>query len=455
VECGVEPIASCHFVPKSIQHAILDRLLGCATKLYIYVTIGTANPSGKANAVDNTGNDSVLTHLIAQQIAERSEQCIPFAEFMDLALYHPQFGYYATRAKAIGAQGDFFTSPHLGADFGELLAEQFVQMWEILQCPQPFTLVEMGAGQGLLALDILRYLHRTYPEFYACLEYLIVEKAAALITAQQRQLQSLAATGVALRWCSLADLPPNSITGCCFSNELVDAFPVHQFMLAAGQLQEVYVTAIQDQSLIQFRELLDRPSTDRLLAYFDLLGIELSSANYPDHYRSEINLAALDWITAVADRLHRGYVLTIDYGYPAQRYYHPARSEGTLQCYYQHAHHANPYIYVGQQDITAHVNFTALERQGEQCGLRTIGFVQQGLFLMALGLSDRIAALSQSDSTDSSEINRRLQQRDALHQLINPLGLGNFGVLIQAKGLADPPIPLKGLSLSDPGFTGR
>jgi SAM-dependent MidA family methyltransferase len=126
-----------------------------------------------------------------------------------------------------------------------------------------------------------------------------------------------------------------------------------------------------------------------------------------------------------------------------------------LQCYYQHAHHANPYIYVGQQDITAHVNFTALERQGEQCGLRTIGFVQQGLFLMALGLSDRIAALSQSDSTDSSEINRRLQQRDALHQLINPLGLGNFGVLIQAKGLADPPIPLKGLSLSDPGFTGR
>lgn len=342
--------------------------------------MSSASSSGKTKAVDNIGSDSVLAHLIAQQIADHANQRISFAEFMDLALYHPQFGYYATRATTIGAQGDFFTSPHLGADFGELLAEQFVQMWEILQRPHPFTLIEMGAGQGLLALDILRYLHRTYPEFYACLEYLIVEKAAALIATQQQQLQPLLPTGISLRWCSLAELPPDSITGCCFSNELVDAFPVHQFMLAAGQLQEVYVTATQDQSLIQFREVLDRPSTDRLTTYFDLIGIEFSSAIYPDRYRSEINLAALDWITAVADRLHRGYVLTIDYGYPAQRYYHPALSEGTLQCYYQHAHHSNPYLSVGQQDITAHVNFTALERQGEQCGLRTIGFVQQGLF---------------------------------------------------------------------------
>ncbi|MBW4583378.1 MAG: class I SAM-dependent methyltransferase [Tildeniella nuda ZEHNDER 1965/U140] len=372
---------------------------------------------------------------------------------MELALYHPEHGYYATNATVIGASGDFFTSPHLGADFGELLAEQFVQMWDILQRPAHFTLVEMGAGQGLLAGDILRYLQRQYPEFLRSLEYIIVERAAALIAEQQRQLKALADSGIRLHWRSLEAIPPHSITGCFFSNELVDAFPVHQVTLMSGQLQELYVTTLhgetdREKEPIQFDEVSGSLSTPGLVNYFELVGIDLAARSYPDGYRSEVNLAALDWMHLVADRLQRGYVLTIDYGYTSACYYSLTRTEGTLQCYYQHTHHSNPYIHVGRQDITAHVDFTALERQGEISGLSTIGLTQQSLFLMALGLGDRIVALSQTTASDTLTIQAILQQRNALHLLINPMGLGGFGVLVQSKGLtsSESVYRLKGLS---------
>jgi SAM-dependent MidA family methyltransferase len=282
------------------------------------------------------------------------------------------------------------------------------------------------------------------------LEYIIVERAAALITEQKRQLKALDNLDIPLCWRSVEDIPQQSVTGCFFSNELVDAFPVHQVTVVSGQLQEIYVTSVKDaDDTMQFDEVVGDPSTPRLVAYFERVGINLASQSYPDRYRSEVNLAALDWIQTVADRLQRGYVLTIDYGYTSDRYYSPTRAQGTLQCYYQHTHHSNPYIHIGRQDITAHVDFTVLERQGEQHGLSTIGFTQQGLFLMALELGDRIVALSQSTASSPQAIQTLLQQRNALHLLINPLGLGNFGVLVQAKGLtsSESVHPLRGLSL--------
>ena len=383
----------------------------------------------------------VLWEAIARRIDESPQHRITFAEYMELVLYHPQHGYYATNAVNIGAQGDYFTSPHLGADFGELLAEQFVQMWEILERPNLFTLVEMGAGQGILAADILKYL-RQYPEFFETINYIIVEKSTALRKEQQQRLQ-----GLPISWCSLEEIPTASITGCCFSNELVDALPVHQFTLHEGQMWEIYVTT-SSAHLTSFVEVTGEPSTPGLAKYFDLVGINLAQSVYQDMYRSEVNLAALDWLSTVADRLQRGYLLTIDYGYPASRYYSPARSQGTLQCYYRHRYHDNPYINIGRQDITAHVDFTALENWGALCGLHHVGFTQQGLFLMALGLGDRIAALS----TDSQELvleglGSLLRRREALHQLINPMGLGGFGTLVQSKGLteAETAQPLKGL----------
>ncbi|MBD2016444.1 class I SAM-dependent methyltransferase [Microcoleus sp. FACHB-53] len=410
--------------------------------------------------------DQLLRNIIANQIAAEPKHRITFADYMDLALYHPEQGYYATGAVNIGSEGDFFTSPHLSRDFGELLAEQFAKMWDILGHPMPFTLMEMGAGQGLLAADVLYYLHRHYPDCFEALEYIIIEKAAGLIYQQQQQLHRLKIGDKALplRWCSLEEIPENSIIGCCFSNELIDAFPVHQVVIEGGQIKEIYVTTAntgidnitldaQAPSETNFVEITDTLSTSKLTDYFDFIGIDLLSGTYPEGYRTEVNLAALDWLKTVTKRLHRGFLLTIDYGYSADRYYQPARHQGTLQCYYQHQHHDNPYLYIGQQDITAHVNFTALERQGELCGLRKVGFTQQGLFLMALGLGDRIAALSARDSdrgnaiAKGQDVIKIMQRRQILHQLMDPMGLGGFGVLVQSKGLKqqEEQVPLKGL----------
>lgn len=408
-----------------------------------------------------------LCQIIAQRIATSQHQRITFAEFMDLALYHPQHGYYSTQQTQGGIHRDFFTSPHLGADFGELLAEQFAQMWDILDRPMPFTLVEMGAGQGLLVQDVVRYLHRHHFECFAALDYCIVEKSVSLIAEQQQRLQALTQSWQKLHWRTWDEIPSESIVGCCFSNELVDAFPVHQIVFESGELQEVYVTLENQKSSYQeagnqeaetlvfntswseacFAEITAPLSTPRLSQYFEQINLCFSPDIYPEGYRSEVNLATLDWTATVGDRLQRGYVLTIDYGYPAQRYYSPTRTQGTLQCYFQHAHHSDPYVAIGHQDITAHVNFTALERQGEQHQLQTVGFTQQGLFLMALGLGDRMAALSTPDPDQS--VQDLLQRRETLHALANPMGLGNFGVLIQSKGLTteQKQQPLKGLTI--------
>ncbi len=391
----------------------------------------------------NNDCNLALCELIASRILESPHRHITFAEYMDLVLYHPQHGYYATNAVNIGSSGDFFTSPHLCTDFGELLAEQFAQMWDILGRPVPFTLMEMGGGAGLLAADVLQYLNLRHPDFFAALEYLIVETSAALIAQQQQILAGVLPPkqgnqeGLPVRWCKFEEIPSASITGCCFSNELVDALPVHQFVIQEGQLREIYVSkdwGLESSQSQHFVEVTGEPSMPKLAEYFDLVGIELPSSAYTDGYRSEVNLAALDWLSTVADLIQRGYLLTIDYGYPSFRYYHPARSQGTLQCYYRHTHHSNPYIYIGHQDITAHVDFTALERQGELCGLQTVGFTKQGLFLMALGIGDRIAALSTTDVVGAQGIQQLLRRRDALHQLIDPQGLGGFGVLVQSKG---------------------
>ena len=387
---------------------------------------------------------SPLCQVIAHRIITSPQQRITFAEYMDMVLYHPEYGYYSSDAVKIGFRGgDFFTSVSLGADFGELLARQFYQMWVILDQPIHFDLVEMGAGQGILASHVLNYIRQEYPDFWAAVSYIIVEKSQSLKQEQQQRLQDFA-----VNWCNLEEIPLQSLTGCFFSNELVDAFPVHQFTIVAGELREIYVT-IRPQleeitaKLPIFIEVIGEPSTPQLGEYLQLVGIDLSQNTYENGYRSEINLAALNWLGIVADCLQRVYVLTIDYGYSADRYYNPRRSQGTLQCYYQHCHHDNPYVNVGQQDITAHVDFTALSFWGQRCGLQKVGWTQQGLFLMALGIGERLAALS----FQQQSISQLLQRREGLHQLINPGGLGNFGVLIQSRGLTaqEASKPLLGL----------
>jgi SAM-dependent MidA family methyltransferase len=359
--------------------------------------------------------------VIRDRIDRAPQQRITFAEYMDVVLYHPQVGYYASNAELIGEGGDFLTSPHLAADFGEMLAIQLHHIWEILARPQLFNLVEMGAGRGLLSVQILIYIQREYPDFFQAIDYIIVETAAAMIAAQQSKLKDLP-----VRWCQWDEIPNNSLVGCFLSNELIDAFPVHQVTIVDNKLQEIYVTRDADDNL---QEVIGELSTDRLRDYWQLNRIDL--LKYRDGYRTEVNLAALDWLKIVSQKLQRGYIISIDYGYTAERYYNPMRSQGTLQCYYQHSYHADPYINIGRQDLTAHVDFTALQNHGELLGLQTVGFTQQGMFLIALGLGDRIAAIANG----SGDIQSLLSRRQNLHQLIDPMGLGKFGVLIQSKGL--------------------
>ena len=373
-----------------------------------------------------------MFQFIKDAIQTNANQCITFADYMDLVLYHPEQGYYSSGKVNIGSQGDFFTASSLGSYFGELLAEQFIEIAEILGFPEPFTLVEVGAGSGVIAADILHYLKQQYPEFYKQINYLIVEESQGLIEQQKTFLEDFDK----ITWKPWQEITDNSIIGCIFSNELIDAFPVHQIIVQNKTLKEVYVTYLDNKIKEVFQEI----STPKLLDYFQLIDIDLTTNDYPENYRTEVNLKALDFLRIVSEKINKGYLLTIDYGYIATKYYHPQRYQGTLNCYYQHRHHHNPYVNPGQQDITSHVDFTSLQKQGNLLGLETIGITQQGLFLMALGLGDRLAELSNGNY----KLPEILKRRDALHQLINPTGLGGFKVLIQSKGLKHN-IPLKGL----------
>lgn len=365
-----------------------------------------------------------MSDILVQQILDAHLQRITFANYMDTVLYHPQYGYYSKQNLDIGKQGDFFTSVSLGKDFGELLAIAFYDMWQILECPYEFTLVEMGAGTGLLAKDILEYIKDNYLDFYACLHYIIIERSPNLVLTQKGKWEKIQHR---ISWQSWEDLTDNSLIGCIFSNELVDAFPVHQVIVQEQQLKEVYVGYVEG----RFIERIEEISTEELKDYFELMEIDLMGGKYPEGYRTEVNLIAKEWLNTMARKLYQGYTLTIDYGYYAPKYYHPQRHQGTLQCYYQHKHHNNPYVNIGEQDITTHVNFTAIEKWGELLGLKKVGYLPQALFLMGLGLGDRLANLA----TTSGNILQLLSRRDALHQLIHPAGLGGFGVLLQGKKL--------------------
>lgn len=393
---------------------------------------------------------SPLAHYLQQQPQQR----VTFAQYMEWALYDPQQGYYSQRV-SLGREGDFFTAAHLGPDFGELLAVQLAEMWQHLGQPQPFTVLEMGAGDGRMAADIVAYLEREDPACFGALHYGIVERSPQL---QQRQQETLGRwLGQAppqIQWYAWEAVPTLGLVGCCVSNELVDALPVHRVQVQDGQLWEVYVAwdAAENRAV----EVLGSLSTPDLATYFADLGLDLTRSPYPEGYCTEVNLAARQWLQTVSQGLARGYVLTIDYGYAADRYYQPSRHQGTLQAYTQHRRHNDPYAAPGHQDLTAHVNFTALEQWGQAMGLHTLDRIPQGFFLMALGLGDRLAALS-NPATAPTSFEGLMQRRDALHQLIDMSsnGLGKFEVLIQAKGIdvpghtgSKPAIPvLKGLNL--------
>jgi SAM-dependent MidA family methyltransferase len=253
---------------------------------------------------------SHLEKLLVERIL--ADDPLPFAKFMEECLYHPAYGYYMTTRQRIGRDGDFFTSSSVHTLFGQLIARQLHQMWEILGCPSSFVIAEQGAGEGHLCLDILNALEADFPEFYSSLLYRIVEISDEK---RARQAQLLLGLHKAVNWCQQNDLA--GMIGCYLSNELIDAFPVHLVEKRDGKFHEVYV-AIENGT---FHEVLQAPSTEELANYLEWVGVELAEGN-----RAEINLAAPLWMRTVAGLLRRGFILTIDYGYLAGELYAPWRT---------------------------------------------------------------------------------------------------------------------------------
>ena len=367
-----------------------------------------------------------LAAIIHSQIAAAGGR-IPFAEYMDLALYHPDYGYYSAGTVALGRGGDFTTAPEVDPAFGALLATFVRRCDTALAQPAPFLLAEHGAGSGRLLRDLLDTLRLADPALYARLAPVIVEKSPAL---RARQQALLAEGGHAdrVRWAAAA-----AGTGLVLSNELLDAFPVHRVVAGPDGLQEIYV------ALDAAGRLVDAPgplSDPALAAYFADSGLLL-----PRGQPCEVNLAAGAWLRGVAAGLERGFVLTIDYGDSADRLYSPLRPQGTLLCYSNGQVGDDPYAAPGAQDMTAHVDFTALERTGAAVGLETVAATRQLEFLVALGLGERIAALAEAPDRTPAGYQAVLAQRERLFRLIDPDGLGRFHVLVQAKGVPRPRWP--------------
>jgi len=369
-------------------------------------------------------DDRALRQLLLDRI--RQSGPMTFARFMEACLYEPGLGYYTSPGRKVGAGGDFYTSSNVHALFGRLLAREICRMWQELGRPDTFQVVEMGAGGGRLACDIMDGIRDLAPEFYRTVTCRLIEKEPSLRAAQQALLHEHEAR---LAWSTPEELVEGSITftGCLVSNELVDALPVHLVEMTDAGLQEVFVTADGE----EFREIPGSPSTPALAAY-----LERISATLGPGQRAEIRLAALDWLTAVVNALERGFVLTIDYGYLAPELYGPMRKNGTLLCYYRHTVEENTYIRVGLQDMTAHVDFTTLSRFGEGLGLCTVWYGEQYRFLMATGMMQELAILEARATSEAGAIKDRL----ALKKLMLPDGgMGDtFKVLVQAKGVTNP-----------------
>jgi SAM-dependent MidA family methyltransferase len=366
---------------------------------------------------------------LVRKLRERIDRDGPitFRDFMEAALYHPKHGYYSTSAGATGRGGDYVTSPEVHPVFGALVGRTLLEMWERTDRPARFDVVEQGGGTGTLARDIHAWAHRAEPAFAAALRYTLVDRSAAMRSAQERTLADLDLRKGAVAW---SDELPAGIEGCVLSNELVDAFPVHRVVHHGAELQEVYVDAMPGRAVPRF---IDKPgplSTPALRSYFDDLALLPGDGCY-----AEVNLDAIVWVRNVAASITRGYVLTFDYGYDAPELYAPWRKDGTLLCFYHQSASSDPYQRIGKQDMTSSVDFTTLRRAGEEAGLATIAMTDQASFLVRLGIGEGVGAAQ-------GEMEEYFARRKVLMDLIDHARLGRIKVLLQGKGV--PQTPLRG-----------
>jgi SAM-dependent MidA family methyltransferase len=330
---------------------------------------------------------------------------IPFGRYMDLALYAPGLGYYSAGARKFGAAGDFITAPELSPLFSRCLARQCT---EVLGTMQGGSILELGAGSGVMAADMLLELQAlgSLPA-----EYLILEVSAEL---KERQRQTLAAKATALasrvRW---LDALPTGFSGVIVGNEVLDALPVERFLKRPGGFDEYCVRA-EGEGFAWATRPAGEQFAEVLRAFEATLAAPLASG-----YTSEICLGAGPLISSLAHALQQGALLLLDYGYPRAAYYHQERSMGTLMCHYRQRAHDDPFLHPGLQDITAHVDFTAVAEAGTSSGLELAGYTTQAHFLMALG----VAGLAGADMKAAQQV-KLLTLPEEMGERFKAIGFG-------------------------------
>ena len=378
------------------------------------------------------GNPDLIEKILSE-IARKGP--MSFARFMELALYDVPHGYYMTQtveadlpsSDRIGWSGDFYTAPELSPILAKTLVCQILAIDAQLGHPAQFTFMEIGAGNGTFAGDFLQECQTIASDFFHRLFYQIVERSPHLQSRQSARLSEVVGDwGKShLSWkSSLEEVDSDSVTGVVFSNELVDALPVHRVRRTNQGLREICV----DYRGGHFVECLDHNLSPKLVEYIETHKVTLNEGQ-----TSELHLAAEAWMKHVARLLHRGVVVTVDYGHTRSDYYCSDRKDGTFLCYYRHAISTDPYSRVGEQDMTAHVNFSALASVGTTSGMDLSGFTTMANWLIALGVEELVR-----DQDQESEDVR------ALAHLLRPHGMGTtFKVLVQRKGME--PFPVQGL----------
>lgn len=355
-----------------------------------------------------------LTGLIAAEIG-RAGGRISFARYMELALYAPGLGYYMAGARKLGRDGDFVTAPEISRLFGRTVARQLAQ----LRDEAPGEVLEIGAGSGALAADLLLELERLG---CAPARYLILELSPDL---RDRSRDTLAARAPHLleRVAWLSRLPP-SFAGVVIGNEVLDAMPVHRVIRRRGETLEGFVQyAEADRRFFD----VEGPAGDTVRQAAQELALP------DDDYRTEIQLAARGFVRSLGGMLERGVVLLFDYGFPRREFYHPQRNRGTLMCHYRHRAHDDPYFLPGLQDITTHLDFSAVAQAATASGLDVLGYTSQSRFLVNCGITERLAETPAEDAARYAPLAAQAQK------LLSPAEMGElFKVIALGRGTHGP-----------------
>jgi SAM-dependent MidA family methyltransferase len=373
------------------------------------------------NTIESLGNVQLVQEIIAA-IEQCEGSSISFHDYMNMCLYHQPFGYYMKSESKIGREGDFYTSASIGPFMGQMLAVRFAQYFSENNGLILPLITEWGSGTGRLASHILDELQSTYPNIYNVVTYELIDVSPYH---QERQRERLQDHIQKVRF-----VDPDSwwtkkapYHGIIFSNELLDAFPIHLVKKINGRYQEVYVG--WEQTTANFYELY-RPISPQgdIAAYLEQFQISGSEG-----HTVEINLAAQRWIRSVGAKLRSGMLITIDYGDDAKELYASHRHNGTLMCYHQHLAHSDPYIHVGDQDITSHVNFSACIHSGEQSGLTRYSFHTQRKFLIEQGILFKL-----QDHAWTDPFHPVVKRNRAIRQLLLGDSMSElFKILIQYK----------------------